>query len=164
MASPNACGAISLVLSALKSEGIPYSPARVIKAIQATAKDVNDPQNVGLIQVEDLYKYLAATKDHFDMDADFDVSIVSQGRSSPDFSKKLGEREGMRGVYLREPAETSRLYEAAVWVKPSFGTDKETEKMYNLDMKLALAASEPWVKTPAFLSLPSAGMCKRVRE
>lgn len=33
MASPNACGGIALLLSGLKAEGIPYSPARIKKGI-----------------------------------------------------------------------------------------------------------------------------------
>lgn len=157
MASPNACGAIALVLSALKAEKIGYTPARIAKALKASSKDVDDPQNVGLIQVEALYKYLVAHKDQPDEDADFDVAVVKQGTPAPDYGRTLSEREGMRGVYLREKEETSRLFEAAVWVRPSFPTVQQTEKLYNLDLKLALAASEPWVKTPSFLSLPSAG-------
>lgn len=157
MASPSACGALSLVMSAMKAEGIPITSARIHQAIQATVKDVKDPQNIGLIQVEALYQNLLQTKDAFDCDADFEVSIISQGHPAPKFDKPLHEREGVRGVYLREPEETGRLYEAACWVKPSFSSSAETEKMYRLDMKLALASTESWVRTPEFLSLPSNG-------
>ena len=141
----------------MKSEGIPVSAARIHKAIQATVKDVKDRQHIGLIQTEALFQYLVETKDLFDSDADFDVSIISQGHPAPNFSMPLHQREGKRGVYLREPPETSRLYEAACWVKPSFPSNTDTEKMYNLDMKLALTATEAWVRTPEFLSLPSNG-------
>lgn len=158
MASPSACGVLALVLSAMKAEGIPVSSARIHKAIQATVKDVRDPQNIGLIQTEALYQYLVETKDIFDSDADFDVRIISQGRPAPDFSKPIHQREGDRGVYLREPEETSKLYEAACWVKPSFPTDADTEKTYKLDLKLALSSTEPWVRTPEYLSVPSNGM------
>lgn len=141
----------------MKAEGIPISSARIHKAIQATVKDVKDPQNIGLIQTEALYQHLVETRPLFDSDADFDISIISQGHPAPDFSKPLHQREGMRGVYLREPEETSKLYEAACWVKPSFPSNADTEKMYKLDMKLALASNESWVRTPEFLSLPSNG-------
>lgn len=158
MASPSACGALALVLSAMKAEGIPISSARIHRAIQATVKDVKDPQNIGLIQTEALYQYLVETRDISDSDADFDVRVISQGHPAPDFSKPLHQREGNRGVYLREPEETSRLYEAACWVKPSFPTHEATEKMYKLDLKLALASTESWVRTPEYLSIPSNGM------
>lgn len=163
MASPNACGAISLVLSALKAEGISWTPARVHHALRATSKDVDDPQPVGLIQVEALHKYLVDRKDRFECDADFDVHITPPGRAAPDFSKSLSEREGLRGVYLREKEETSRLYEASCHVRPSFSTNMETEKLLALDLKLALAASEPWVKVPNFVSLPSNGRAFDIR-
>ena len=157
MASPNACGAIALVLSALKAENISYSPARIIKALQATNKDVDDPQNVGLIQVEALYQFLAANKEHSDNDADFEIRIHRQGRTPPDFSKPFSDREGARGIYLRELEETSKLFEAACFIKPSFSTTKETKNMYSLDLKLALATTEAWVRAPDYLSLASAG-------
>ena len=163
MASPNACGAISLVLSALKAEGIPWTPARVHHALRMTAKDVDDPQPVGLIQVEALYKYLVEHKDRFECDADFDVHITPPGRQPPDFSKPLGEREGLRGVYLREKNETNRLYEASCHVRPSFSSVKETEKLLQLDLKLALASSETWVQAPKFVSLPSNGRAFDIR-
>ncbi|KAL7008696.1 hypothetical protein EMMF5_001958 [Cystobasidiomycetes sp. EMM_F5] len=158
MASPNACGAIALVLSALKAEKIQFSPTSVIKAIGATSKDVDDPQNVGLIQVEALHKYLIAHTEHPDVHADFEISVIRQGNPAPVLSKPIHERGGDRGIYLRELAETSRLLEAAVWVKPTFSTDRDTEKLYNLDIKLAISATEAWVRAPSFLSLPGGGM------
>lgn len=51
MSSPNACGAIALLLSAMKQEKIPITAARVIKAVQATGKDVSDDLGVGFLQV-----------------------------------------------------------------------------------------------------------------
>jgi tripeptidyl-peptidase-2 len=146
-----------MVLSALKAEGIAYTPARVIKGIVATAKDVNGSPNVGLIQVEALHKYLVDSKDQAVLDADFDISIQRQGRPAPDFTKPLGQREGMRGVYLRQPEETSKVFDAICYVKPSFSSFAETEKMYGLDLKLGLASTDSWVRTPAYLSLASSG-------
>jgi tripeptidyl-peptidase-2 len=162
MASPSACGALALVLSAMKDEKIPITSARVHKAIQASVKDVKDPQHIGLIQVEALYQHLNETKNLVDNDADFDISIVTMGQPAPNFTKPLHEREGVRGVYLREPEETSKLYEATCWVKPSFPTTEDTERMYGLDLKLALASSEPWVLTPDYISLPSNGKSSKI--
>lgn len=141
----------------MKAEKIPVSSARIHKAIKATAKDVKDPQNIGLVQVEAMWQHLSETKDIEDSDAEFEISVISQGRPAPQFSKPLHEREGVRGVYLREPGETNKLYEAACWVKPSFPTVAETEKIYKFDMKLALTATEAWVRVPDYLSLPGNG-------
>jgi len=51
MSSPSACGSIALLLSAMKQENIPITAARVIKAVQATGKDVSDDLGVGYLQV-----------------------------------------------------------------------------------------------------------------
>jgi hypothetical protein len=46
MSSPHAAGCVALLVSGMKAKGIPVTPARVFKAIRATAKDVKDPQGV----------------------------------------------------------------------------------------------------------------------
>jgi tripeptidyl-peptidase-2 len=38
MSSPNACGCVTLVLSALKNEGLPYSPSFIKRAVENTAR------------------------------------------------------------------------------------------------------------------------------
>lgn len=163
MASPYLCGAISLVLSALRAAGISWTPARVHHALRQSAKDVKDPQAVGLVQVEAFYNYLVEHKDRFECDADFDVYITHPGQEAPDFAKSPCEREGSRGVYLRETAETNRLYEASCHVRPSFATLEETEKLLKLDLKLALTCSAPWVQAPKHVSLPSSGKTFDIR-
>jgi len=42
MASPSACGALALLVSILKREGFPHSPARIRRAICHTAKPVEN--------------------------------------------------------------------------------------------------------------------------
>ena len=60
-ASPNACGGIALVLSALKANGISYTPARVRRAVENTARLVPGverlSQGCGLIQVSTATDY-----------------------------------------------------------------------------------------------------------
>ena len=55
MASPHACGCVSLLLSALKRRGMKYSPFSVKRALENSAKFVGnrDPyaQGHGLLQV-----------------------------------------------------------------------------------------------------------------
>lgn len=145
------------MLSAMKSEGIPISPAAISRALVATAKDVDDPLAIGLIQTEAMHKYLVDHKDFPDIHADFDVQVQIPGSPAPDFASSRGSRGGLRGIYLREAEETSKVYEASCWIKASFPTNTETEKAYNLDLKLALVATDSWVRVPNYLSLPSAG-------
>lgn len=150
MASPSACGGIALVLSALKADKLKWTPARcsrrlcvrpcflrqmrrVQKAIQTTAKDVSDPQNVGLLQVERLYDYLVRHRDTPDQDAEWTIQVTPQGRGEP-----------MRGVYMRQLEETSKLQQFAVNVAPKFKVE-ETDSVANLDMDLVLTSTQSTV-------------------
>ena len=62
MASPNACGSMALLLSGLKSEKIQYSPHSVRRAVQNTAKKIDDAdvfaQGPGLVQVDRAFELL----------------------------------------------------------------------------------------------------------
>ena len=58
MSSPNACGGVALIVSALKQSGGAVTPARVRRAIEATAKPLEQhgPEDTlaygaGLLQV-----------------------------------------------------------------------------------------------------------------
>lgn len=74
MSSPNAAGCISVLISALKNSNIPYTPYRVKRAIVNTSKDVNDPMNVGMIQVEKAWEHLSKFKSTC-LDIFYDVSM-----------------------------------------------------------------------------------------
>ncbi|KAL0659456.1 hypothetical protein Bca4012_080041 [Brassica carinata] len=69
MSSPSACGAIALLLSAMKAEGIPVSPYSVRRALENTSTPVGDlPEDKlttgqGLMQVDKAYEYLKQFKD-----------------------------------------------------------------------------------------------------
>jgi len=58
MSSPNLAGCLALIVSGLKSEKIVFTPYLIHRAIQNTGKDINDPMNIGLIQVDETWKYL----------------------------------------------------------------------------------------------------------
>jgi len=73
MSSPNCCGCLALIVSALKANAIPFTPYRITKAIQRTAKNINNPMNVGLIQVENAYNDLIEYKDDKTQDISFRV-------------------------------------------------------------------------------------------
>lgn len=155
MASPNACGCIALLLSAMKQEKIPITSARVYKAIQATTKDTHDELGIGLIQVESAWRYIVENKDRPDADFEFQIKVTPPG-------KPAGANNDRRGVYLREKAETHRVNQFTVNVKPTIkGT--EPEKAYALQLKASLSASAPWITTPEFLHLGGNGRSFEIR-
>ncbi|UZJ51089.1 hypothetical protein CBS101457_000409 [Exobasidium rhododendri] len=157
MSSPNACGAIALLLSGMKKEEIPITAARVYKAIRATAKDVNDDMSVPFIQVDKAWDYLVAHKDRPDQDAEFRVSVIPPGK----VPGRAGTTE--RGIYIREKQSAYRLNQYNVTVQPTFKTIGETERAYDLQLPVTLIASEPWIKTPQYLFLGGNGRTFEVR-
>ena len=107
MSSPNACGLFSVLLSACKQRGIAYTPHRIRKAIENTAKfqPMLEPltQGAGLLQVADAFDYLEQHRDCTDLDIAYRVNV-----------------SGGRGVYLREPEQTCKSQDAAVTIEPQF--------------------------------------------
>ncbi|GAC93350.1 minor extracellular protease [Pseudozyma hubeiensis SY62] len=154
MSSPNACGSIALLLSGLKAQKIPITPARVFNAVRATGKDVKDPLGVPFISVDSAWDYLVQNKDRVEQDAEYRVSVTRAG-------KALG-RMDKRGIYLREKDETHSVQQTNVTVRPTF-KQGETEKAFNLELRCALAATKPWVSVPEFLLLGGNGRTFEVR-
>ncbi|CAO1623730.1 unnamed protein product [Sympodiomycopsis kandeliae] len=156
MASPNACGAISLLLSGMKQEGIPITAARVLKAVTATAKDFGDELEIGFIQVDKAWNYILDNKDRPDADFEYKVRVTPPGKPL------AASNAGQRGVYLREKAETQRVGQFNVTVRPILkGT--EPEKAYELQLKCNLKPSDNWVTAPEFLHLRGNGRTFEIR-
>ena len=156
MSSPNACGCIALLLSALKhpSIAIPYTPYRIKKALENSAKDIKDPLGIGFLQVEHAWEYLRKWSQDKDLDIRFDVSV--NGRA--------------RGVYLRELEETNKYYQAHVSIQATFrkeptrgtaapteGDTSQNDNKLAYEQRLTLVATAPWVQTPDFLLMNSGG-------
>ncbi|SAM68263.1 related to Tripeptidyl-peptidase II [Ustilago bromivora] len=154
MSSPNACGSIALLLSGLNAQKIPITPVRVFNAVRVTGKDVNDPLDVPFIRVDAAWDYLVQNKDRVDQDAEYRVAVTRAG-------KPLG-RLDKRGIYLRERDETHSVQQTNVTVRPTFKAG-ETEKTFNLELRCALAATQPWVQVPEFLLLGGNGRTFEVR-
>ncbi|SNX81849.1 related to Tripeptidyl-peptidase II [Melanopsichium pennsylvanicum] len=154
MSSPNACGSVALLLSGMKAHNIPITPARVFNAVRMTGKDVNDPLGVPFIRVGAAWDYLVQNKDHVEQDAEYRVAVTRAG-------KPLG-RMDKRGIYLREKQETHNVQQTNVTVRPTF-KQGETEKAFDLELRCALAATQPWVSVPEFLLLGGNGRTFEVR-
>jgi len=157
MSSPNACGSIALLLSAMKKEGIPITASRVYKAVRATAKDVNDDMGVPFIQVDKAWDYIVAHKEKPDQDAEFRISVIPPGKTPG----RAGTTQ--RGIYIRERQSAYRMNQYNVTVQPTFKPTGETEKAYNLQIPVTLAASEPWIQVPTYLFLGGNGRTFEVR-
>ncbi|PWY98768.1 hypothetical protein BCV70DRAFT_178492 [Testicularia cyperi] len=154
MSSPNACGSIALLLSGLKAEKIPITPARVFNAVHVTGKDVNDPLGVPFIRVDAAWNYLVNNRDRADQDAEYRVAVTRAG-------KPLG-RMDKRGIYLREKNETHSVQQCNITVRPTF-KPQETEKIFNLELRCALASTQSWVQVPEYLLLGGNGRTFEIR-
>lgn len=154
MASPCACGGLALLLSALKAEGQAITPARVRRAVENTALrlDSEDPSAVltygrGLLQVADAHSYLQQGQgSHLD-ETLRDLRLEVSARRSD------GASTG-RGIYLRDPADAARPTTWSVEIKPELKEDAAVvaEKL-EIDLKLKVACTAPWVKATELLLL-----------
>lgn len=153
MASPNACGCIALLLSALKPRGVPYSAATIRRHLQNTAKRVPETdvfsQGAGLIQIPEAY------------DAILDAAASSAAQL--EYTVSIGSQPGNRGVYLREPHETDRPWTTTVRVRPKFSRNFSVETKQQLQSRLRLQSSQDWVKHGQFGVMTSAGIHFSVR-
>ncbi|WFD30283.1 tripeptidyl-peptidase II [Malassezia sp. CBS 17886] len=156
MSSPNAAGAVALLVCGLKARGIPATPPRIFRAIQATGADVADPQGVRFLDVNRAWDYLVEHRDDAYADAFFDVAVTPAGKAPGNAGTDR------RGVYLRGRAETSRTNQFTVSAVPRF-PHGETERSFALEIRAALSSDAPWVKVPEFLVLGGNGRMFEIR-
>ncbi|ORZ14024.1 hypothetical protein BCR42DRAFT_417878 [Absidia repens] len=149
MSSPNACGCIALLVSALKAEKTDYTPYRLKNAVVQTGKSVDDPLGVGFIQVDKAWEYLESYKQHKDLDILFEVAVNKRGKQ--------------RGVYLRERDETSQLQYLTAQVIPTFMGEVDPENpqfnraKFDYDARVALISTQSWITCPDFVYIHSGG-------
>ncbi|MCA9222940.1 MAG: S8 family serine peptidase, partial [Planctomycetales bacterium] len=123
MASPNACGAVALLISGLKQQARPWSPYALRRAMQNTARPVSAAgpfaQGAGLVQVDRAFDEL--TREPRRIEDTWKTEVrVQDGRNE-------------RGIYLREPHETQsvRSFRCSVRLTAPHGTDNASKS--NLD-------------------------------
>jgi len=146
MSSPNCCGCLALILSALKANSIPFTPYRITKAIQRTSKSINNPMNVGLIQVENAFNDLVNFKDDKSQDISFRIEI--------------SECNNGRGIYIRDIVNANKTTQYTINVKPTFmKTDDEILNKQRLEFedKIALVSTVGWIRCPKYLLLNNGG-------
>ncbi|MFT4691916.1 MAG: tripeptidyl-peptidase-2 [Limisphaerales bacterium] len=147
MSSPNACGAIALLLSAAKAEKIRYSPARVRRALMNTAEPIADvsvfAQGRGMIQIDRAWEFLKENRRTMDHDLRFRIDVTN--------------RDHARGVYLREAFELKRPFEAAISVIPEFHERADNRQKVKFGMQIELQCDADWVDIPDHLMLMHGG-------
>lgn len=147
MSSPNACGGIAVLLSALKAEKIPYAPYSVRKAIENSAKLLANAsvfdQGKGVLQVDKAFEYAKLHASHPAEQLRFDVDV-------PD-------RDEARGIYLREPFETKQATVVKVRIRPQFHEEALNQEKIDLLVRVRLECDADWVEASDVLLLTNGG-------
>ena len=137
MAAPQVAGACALLLSGAAREKAPAPPARVIRAIKATARPVEGlypfEQGAGLLQAD---KALALLLSMRDAPEERELRAVVEG--------PLGRGGGVyeRGLAGREPFDRNVRVEA-VWPDTA-----ANEARAAFEKRLVLSSDRPWIQVP----------------
>ena len=153
MSSPNACGAIALLLSAAKAEKLAYTPHRIKRALVNTAKPIETvsvfAQGAGMIRINKAWEYLKEHRRFTDQDLRFEIKVTN--------------RDNARGIYLREPFEFVRPVESIVTITPRFHEKADNRKKVKFEMRFNLECDADWVSKPDHLLMMHGGRYFRVR-
>ena len=165
MSSPNACGGMALLVGALKSRGMPVTPARVRRAVLNTATQLEDlpyanqrlTSGRGLVDVSSAWDYLVANEAADVPDVRYEVQVS--------YCNSLSRK--MRGVYLRrvrgDPAYAR--VSATVSVDPKFleiARNKEDKAAFEQRIALSVEGCSEgtavgWVRAPESVMLMQSG-------
>jgi tripeptidyl-peptidase-2 len=138
MATPTVSGAVALLISGLKSEGLTWTPWSLRRALENTARPVPGMdvcgQGCGLVQVGpafELARRLGDTK-------------TAQPRFKTMFFDASSEK---RGIYLREPEETKRPVHGRVIVQAVFPKRVDNREKLAYEGRFRIESTTPWVRT-----------------
>jgi len=135
MAAPSVCGGTALLLSGLKARGVAYSPHSVRRALANTARKLEgtDPwgQGAGVVQIDRAFDHLVEYAGRDDRDVRYEIAV--------------DERDGARGIYLRDPFENDRPLEVTVEVDPLFPKDYDNRAKVAFEKRVRLEATVPWI-------------------
>ncbi|VEN54465.1 unnamed protein product [Callosobruchus maculatus] len=143
MASPHAAGVVSILISGLLQQNLPYSPYNIRRALENTATFIDDveipAQGSGLIQVEKAFEHLTSYNDEPEVNIRFQVQCGSSNS---------------KGIYMRSkvhnPVQTFKIS-----VEPHFldteNVDPDRKIYYN--QKFVLTCNASYVSCPTHLDL-----------
>ena len=155
MSSPNACGCIALLLSAAQQNNIPVKPARVRRAVENSAKIIDNVhilgQGHGLIQVEDAWELL---KNHNAVDGSDFCDIG--------YKIDINSERFSRGIYLRQYYETLTANTFKCTVSPIFHENTSPDVKISFEVRVNLViqyigCNEGWVEIPDKILMTEAG-------
>jgi len=150
MSSPNACGCITLLLSAALQSNIPMKPFVVRRAVENSAKIVDNVdilgQGHGLIQVENAWELL---KNHNAIDGS-DWSDIG-------YKIDLGSERFVRGIYLKQYVETLTANTFKCTVSPIFHDETSPDVKVKFEVRVKLSCSVSWIEIPEHLLMTEAG-------
>ena len=145
MAAPQVAGACALLLSVAAREAVPAPPARVIRAIKASARPVEGlapfEQGAGLLQADRAAALLVAMRD---APEERELRAVVEGT--------LG-RGG--GVYERGPAKAP--FDRSVRVEVVWPEGVANDARAAFEKRLVLASDRPWIQAPPRVGLNANG-------
>ncbi|KAG7399411.1 tripeptidyl-peptidase II Tpp2 [Phytophthora boehmeriae] len=153
MSSPNCAGNIALMVSALKSKGIEYTPYSIRRALENTAVKVPNvevyAQGKGLIQVLPAFEYLAANGNTFDGTKKFPLQ----------YEIKTSSGNGdARGVFLRDSADFAHdITEVNVTVTPIFHKKAVQDDKVHFEQHVRLVPSARWIDVGRSVALMQSG-------
>lgn len=157
MASPNVCGCVALLLSAVKQRSIPYTPYSIKMSLENTALKVPNFEPIshgnGMVQVEKAFEHLSTFDRQLgERDMHFRITCSGSGQSNNEM-----------GIYLRELEQTRKPSMHMVTVTPELFKDKNQDDKINFEMNFNLTCSETWVKCPKYLNLTYTARSFQVR-
>ncbi|WP_139228366.1 S8 family serine peptidase [Planctomicrobium piriforme] len=147
MASPNACGNIALLVSGLKQKQAAFTPTSILRSLQATAERIPGidlpAQGPGLVQIDQAFVHHVQWGNSPGQNVPLHVSLL--------------DRNNARGVYLRDPHETDRIFEGDLMIEPKFSRTVEKELPLQFQMPLVLKSTADWVTVGEHLLLTKDG-------
>ncbi|KAL6054111.1 tripeptidyl-peptidase II Tpp2, variant 2 [Balamuthia mandrillaris] len=151
MSSPNCCGGVALILSALKAEGTFYTPYLIYKALENTAKPIEGGDRFalgqGLIQVLSSYEWLAR----------YPTLLGDSLATSFYYEVDLPLRDNSRGLYLRGLEETRGFYEGKIRVQVVWPHKHDWQATNRarlaFDQRLELRYTQHWLSGPSHIQL-----------
>lgn len=175
MAAPQAAGCISLLLSAAAQDRVPVSPARVDRAMRASAIPLRDvsfvEQGAGLIDVPGAYVALQGLARSFPVDPPAACdSCVVQGIGVPSTQDPLtGWRVSTdnpagsgEGIYDRNETATEP-YWRSLYLAPDLPEKGAEPLRARFTRVVRLESTVPWMEAPPQTSVQASGTWLRVR-
>uniref|UniRef100_M4BCP7 Tripeptidyl-peptidase II n=1 Tax=Hyaloperonospora arabidopsidis (strain Emoy2) TaxID=559515 RepID=M4BCP7_HYAAE len=157
MSSPNCAGNIALLVSALKAEGVEYTPYSIRRALENTAVMVPKvevyAQGKGLIQVLPAFKYLMNSN-----------AFDGTKKSPLHYEVKTSSGNGdARGIFLRDSADFAHdSTEVTVSVTPIFHKKTAQDDKIHYEQHVRLVSSVRWIDVGRSLALMHGGRTFKV--